>query len=73
MGEFGWPPGCTDWFITFTQLGRGNTARTIAVTPLNLLLQLLLLPVYLWLMLPAADFSAALNTELKKCCPLHWC
>lgn len=54
---------CTDWFITFTQLGRGNTAWAIAVTPLNLLLQLLLLPVYLWLMLPAADFSAALKTE----------
>ncbi len=54
---------CTDWFITFTQLGRGSTARAIAVTPLNLLLQLLLLPAYLWLMLPAADFSAALKTE----------
>lgn len=54
---------CTDWFITFTQLGRGNTARAIAVTPLNLVLQLLLLPAYLWLMLPAADFSAALRTE----------
>jgi len=54
---------CTDWFITFTQLGRGNTARAIAVTPLNLLLQLLLLPLYLWLMLPVADFSAAIKTE----------
>lgn len=54
---------CTDWFITFTQLGRGNTARAIAVTPLNLLAQLLLLPLYLWLMLPSADFSAALKTE----------
>ncbi len=54
---------CTDWFITFAQLGRGNTAHAIAVTPLNLLLQLLLLPLYLWLMLPAADFSAALKTE----------
>jgi ACR3 family arsenite efflux pump ArsB len=54
---------CTDWFITFAQLGRGNAARAIAVTPLNLLLQLLLLPLYLWLMLPAADFSAAIKTE----------
>lgn len=54
---------CTDWFITFTQLGQGNTARAIAVTPLNLLLQLLLLPAYLWLMLPAADFSTAIKTE----------
>lgn len=42
---------CTDWFITFTQLGRGHTAAAVAVTPLNLLLQLLLLPLYLWLIL----------------------
>ena len=54
---------CTDWFITFTQLGRGSTARAIAITPLNLLLQLALLPLYLWLMLPATDFSTALKTE----------
>ncbi|TSE26895.1 bass: bile acid transporter [Tepidimonas sediminis] len=38
---------CTDWFITFTQLGRGDAARAIAVTPLNLILQLALLPIYL--------------------------
>ncbi|MFN3709634.1 MAG: arsenic resistance protein [Alishewanella aestuarii] len=42
---------CTDWFITFCQLGGGNTARAIAITPLNLLLQLALLPLYLWFML----------------------
>lgn len=54
---------CTDWFITFTQLGRGNAARAIAVTPLNLLLQLALLPACLWLMLPAADLGAALRTD----------
>jgi ACR3 family arsenite efflux pump ArsB len=42
---------CTDWFITFSALGGGHVPRAIAVTPLNLLLQLLLLPVYLWLML----------------------
>lgn len=41
---------CTDWFITFTQLGGGNVPRAMAVTPVNLLLQLLLLPLYLWLM-----------------------
>lgn len=49
---------CTDWFITFTQLGKGNVARAIAVSPIYLVLQLLLLPVYLWLML-AADFPLA--------------
>lgn len=51
---------CTDWFITFSQLGGGNVPRAIAVTPINLLLQLLLLPFYLWLML-GADLSAALT------------
>ena len=40
---------CTDWFISFTQLGQGDVRRAIAVTPLNLLLQFLLLPLYLWL------------------------
>lgn len=51
---------CTDWFITFSQLGGGNVPRAIAVTPLNLLLQLLLLPAYLWL-LADAQISVALS------------
>jgi len=42
---------CTDWFNTFTYLGGGDAARAIAVTPLNLLLQLALTPFYLWLLL----------------------
>lgn len=63
---------CTDWFITFSQLGGGDTPRAIAVTPLNLLLQLLLLPVYLWAMagtalktaLAPADIAPALVVVL---------
>ncbi|GAB6057533.1 arsenic resistance protein [Desulfonatronum parangueonense] len=51
---------CTDWFITFSQLGGGNVARAVAVTPLNLLAQLLLLPVFLWLTM-GAELSAALG------------
>jgi ACR3 family arsenite transporter len=39
---------CTDWFITFTQLGGGDTARAIAFAPVSLLLQIILLPAYLW-------------------------
>ncbi len=54
---------CTDWFITFSQLGGGNVPRAIAVTPLNLLLQLVLLPVYLWWM-ASAELSAALRPGL---------
>lgn len=41
---------CTDWFITFSQLGKGDVPRAMAITPLNLALQLVLLPLYLWLM-----------------------
>jgi ACR3 family arsenite transporter len=40
---------CTDWFITFTHLGKGDTRRAIAATPVNLLVQISLLPAYLWL------------------------
>jgi len=40
---------CTDWYITFVHLGGGDARRATAVTPVNLLVQLALLPVYLWL------------------------
>lgn len=41
---------CTDWFITFAQLGRADAVRATAFTPLSLVVQLALLPVYLWLL-----------------------
>lgn len=47
---------CTDWFITFSQLGRGDATRATVFTPISLVLQLLLLPVYLWLL---ADIDLA--------------
>lgn len=55
---------CTDWFITFSQLGGGNVPRAIAVTPLNLILQLLLLPVYLWLILGTNLGASVSFTEI---------
>jgi len=45
---------CTDWYITFTHLSGGDTGRAIAVTPVNLIVQMLLLPVYLWLFMGTA-------------------
>ncbi len=42
---------CTDWFITFTHLGGGDTRHAILFSPISLLLQILLLPVYFWLFL----------------------
>lgn len=50
---------CTDWFITFTQMGGGDMKRAIAFSPISLLLQILLLPAYLWLFF-AEDFAITL-------------
>ncbi|KAB7627597.1 arsenic resistance protein [Alkalilimnicola sp. S0819] len=60
---------CTDWFVTFVQLGGGDARRAVVVTPINLLLQLLLLPMYLWLflgreLLPAFDPGTLLAVVL---------
>ncbi len=42
---------CTDWFVTFTHLGKGDSTRAVAATPVLLVAQLALLPLYLWLFL----------------------
>jgi ACR3 family arsenite transporter len=42
---------CTDWFITFAHQGGGDVRRAIAVTPVVLVVQIVLLPVYLWLLM----------------------
>lgn len=40
---------CTDWFIVFSHLGKGDVKLAIASTPILLFGQFLLLPFYLWL------------------------
>ena len=40
---------CIDYVITFTDLAGGDAEQVTATTPLLMLVQLLLLPVYLWL------------------------
>ncbi len=55
---------CTDWFITFTKLGGGDTLRAITVTPINLLAQLLLLPVFLWLFFGAEGSQGLTPADL---------
>lgn len=40
---------CTDWFLGFTRMARGDTALGAALIPINLVTQLLLFPVWLWL------------------------
>lgn len=40
---------CTDWYLIFTAIAKGNVALGASILPLNFILQLLLLPVYVFL------------------------
>lgn len=40
---------CTDWYIIFTNLAKGNTALSTTILPINFILQIILLPVYIYL------------------------
>ncbi len=55
---------CTDWFISFTHLGGGDSARAIAASPILLILQIVMLPLYLWLFLGEEMVSANLTAHL---------
>ncbi len=55
---------CTDWFITFTHLGGGDTQHAIAFAPASLLMQALLLPLYLWLFLGETFAVAMVRQEM---------
>ncbi|GAA4832573.1 arsenic resistance protein [Garicola koreensis] len=41
---------CTDWYLIFTAMARGHTGIAAALMPVNLLLQLVLLPIYVLLL-----------------------
>ena len=53
---------CTDWFLTFTQLAGGDTVRAVTFAPVSLVLQLMLLPVYVWAI---AGADAVVRFELS--------
>ena len=38
---------CTDWYLVFTGLSKGNVELNMSILPLNLILQIVLMPVYL--------------------------
>ncbi len=43
---------CTDWFITFSYLGKADTRQATALTPIQFFLQFFLLPFYLFILFP---------------------
>lgn len=40
---------CTDWYLIFTGIAKGNVALGASILPINFILQLLLLPFYIFL------------------------
>lgn len=52
---------CTDWYLVFTGVAKGNVPLSTAVLPVNLILQVLLLPVYLMIF-----FGKSGNVELNS-------
>lgn len=38
---------CTDWYLIFTKMSKGNVPLSLSILPINLVLQLILLPIYL--------------------------
>ncbi|MBI0582668.1 MAG: bile acid:sodium symporter [Methanomassiliicoccus sp.] len=40
---------CTDWFLIFTSMAKGDVPLGLAALPTNLVLQILLIPLYLFL------------------------
>lgn len=38
---------CTDWYLVFTKLAKGDVKLSMSILPINLILQIILLPIYL--------------------------
>ena len=38
---------CTDWYLVFTKMAKGDLPLSLSLLPINLILQIILLPVYL--------------------------
>ncbi len=60
---------CTDWFLGFTRLAKGDTALGAVLLPINMITQLLLYPVYLAFF---ADGVAPVDTETIGATLLQW-
>nr|WP_292819558.1 bile acid:sodium symporter [Methanobrevibacter sp.] len=38
---------CTDWYLVFTKIAKGDLTLSLSILPINLVLQIILLPIYL--------------------------
>jgi ACR3 family arsenite efflux pump ArsB len=56
---------CTDWYLIFTGVANGNVSLGASILPLNLILQIILLPVYLLLFM-GAEVSIGLAVIIQS-------
>ncbi len=55
---------CTEWFLSFSRLARGDSARAIAAAHVPVLAQLALLPIYIWLFMGELAIELTLGSHL---------
>ena len=46
---------CTDWYLVFTKMAKGDLTLSLSLLPINLILQIILLPIYLILFFSNAN------------------
>lgn len=46
---------CTDWYLVFTKMAKGDLTLSLSILPINLILQIILLPIYLVLFFSTAN------------------
>ncbi|MBB6451375.1 ACR3 family arsenite efflux pump ArsB [Geomicrobium halophilum] len=56
---------CTDWYLVFTKIAKGNMSLSTSVLPINLILQMLLIPMYLFIFVGTME-SVSLSTVTKS-------
>ncbi|GAA0463487.1 hypothetical protein GCM10008935_18970 [Alkalibacillus silvisoli] len=56
---------CTDWYLVFTKIVKGNMSLSTSVLPINLILQVLLIPVYLFIFVGTME-SVSLSTVIES-------
>ena len=58
---------CTDWYLVFTKIAKGDLTLSLSILPMNLILQIILLPIYLLIFFSNAntmDYSQLANSLL---------
>jgi ACR3 family arsenite efflux pump ArsB len=46
---------CTDWYLVFTKMAKGDLTLSLSILPMNLIIQIVLLPIYLLLFFSNAN------------------